>query len=75
MASKYKKYWKSLVTGNEYDWDEFENHGYGGIREYGDWGGVFKRKRDLPKAGYPYTIIDEWKEKLDNESKKITTRI
>lgn len=41
-------YWKSLTTGNEYDYYEYLNHGYGGIHN---------NRKDLPKDEYPYTII------------------
>ncbi len=41
-------YWKSLKTGNEFDYYTYCNHGYGGIK---------KDKMDLPKDEYPYTII------------------
>ncbi len=41
---------KSLVTGKEYPYDEYTNHG---------WGGVKRGFKDLPAAEYPYTIIYE----------------
>jgi len=43
----------SLTTGNKYPYDEYCNHGWGGIKE---------SKKDLPKEEYPYTIeYDELK--------------
>lgn len=75
-------FWKSLVNGNEYDKEEYENHGYGGRREYGDWGGTFKRKLDLPKDEYPFTIIDkfipankEWYEKDKRKREELDKRL
>lgn len=44
------KYWKSLLTGNEFVYLDYANHGYGGIKE---------AKKDLPKDEYPYTIVYE----------------
>ena len=39
---------KSMITGNEYDYNEYSNHGQGGN---------YKGYRDLPKDEYPYTVI------------------
>lgn len=54
MADEPKKFrplWhESQVTGKRYAYDEYTNHGYGGIK-YG-----FK---DLPADEYPYTVIYE----------------
>lgn len=44
------KLYKSLVTGNEYDYHTYTNHGHGG---------VYRGYNDLPKEEYPYTIIYE----------------
>lgn len=40
--------WKSLKTGNEFDYNDYINHG---------WGGIKNGKMDLPMDEYPYTII------------------
>lgn len=39
--------WRSLKTGNTFPYDEYVNHGYGGIH---------RGKKDLPKDEYPYTV-------------------
>ncbi len=43
-------FWKSLKTGIEYSYEEYCNHGNGGIH---------KGYKDLPSNEYPYTIIFE----------------
>lgn len=40
------KYWVSLITGNKYLYEDYSNHGYGGVKH--GW-------NDLPDE-YPYTI-------------------
>lgn len=40
--------YKSLFTGKEYSWEEYSNHGYGGLKH---------GKKDLPKDEYPYTYV------------------
>ena len=42
------KYHKSTVTGNMYDYMEYTNHGYGGVKH---------GYMDLPKDEYPYLLI------------------
>jgi hypothetical protein len=42
------KYYKSLLTGNTFIFEEYSNHGYGGIKH-----GL----KDLPHDQYPYTIL------------------
>jgi hypothetical protein len=42
-------FWKSLVSGNEYDYTKYTNHGYGGIKQ--------KKWIDLPKEEYPFTVV------------------
>lgn len=42
------RFYKSLITGNTYDYEAYSNHGQGG-----NWRGY----QDLPKDEYPYTII------------------
>lgn len=44
------KNWKSLLTGNEFLYLEYSNHGHGG---------EYKGYKDLPKGEYPYTIVYE----------------
>ena len=44
------KYFKSLVTGIEYSYDKYINHGRGGI---------YRERKDLPANEYPYTIVYE----------------
>lgn len=44
-----KKYWKSLLTGNEFLMSEYINHGFGGI---------YRKFKDLPTKEYPYTITE-----------------
>ena len=39
--------WVSLKTGLKYSFEEYSNHGHGGIH---------RGKIDLPKDEYPYTI-------------------
>ena len=41
------EYWKSLKTNNLFNYNKYNNHGYGGIK---------RGKEDLPKDEYPYTI-------------------
>lgn len=41
------KLWRSLKTGNTFPYEEYVNHGYGGIH---------RGKKDLPHDEYPYTI-------------------
>lgn len=41
-------FWKSLVTGKEYPYEDYNNHGWGGFK------GIHK---DLPMTEYPYTIV------------------
>jgi hypothetical protein len=40
--------WKSLVTGKEYPFHRYTNHGFGG---------EYRGYKDLPAEGYPYTLI------------------
>lgn len=42
------EYFKSLVTGNTFLYEEYANHGYGGLKH---------GRKDLPKDEYPYTIL------------------
>lgn len=42
------KYYMSTVTSNKYDYKDYINHGYGGIKH-----GYI----DLPKDEYPYLLI------------------
>lgn len=60
----YQKLWKSLVTGNEYSYDDFNNHGYG-ERKHG--------KMDLPKE-YPFTIVDK-EDPLECYIKRVNTEL
>lgn len=42
------KFYKSLVTGKEYSYEEYINHGKGGI---------YRGFLDLPSDEYPYIVI------------------
>lgn len=42
------EYFKSLVTGNTFRYEDYANHG---------WGGIKRGRMDLPKDEYPYTIL------------------
>lgn len=53
------KYWKSLITGNEFPYYEYNNHGYGGIYTTFIHGIGTVSYNDLPKDEYPYTIVYE----------------
>ncbi len=44
------KFWKSLLTKNLFPFYEYANHGKGRL---------YSGYKDLPKDGYPYTIIYE----------------
>lgn len=58
---KCKKYWKSLLTGNEFNFAEYSNHGFGGIHSgFVDLGNgrEWRSFKDLPLNEYPYTIIE-----------------
>lgn len=44
------KYWKSIKSGELFLYKDYCNHGCGGIKH---------GMKDLPKEGYPYTIIYE----------------
>ncbi len=55
------KYWKSLKTGNLYDYEEYSNHGHGGWHSGFVPGEGMITKNDLPKDEYPYTIVYEVK--------------
>lgn len=44
------KFYKSLITQKEYSYDEYCNHGQGG---------VYRGFIDLPIEEYPYTVIYE----------------
>jgi hypothetical protein len=44
------KFYKSTVTGKEYEYGDYANHGYGGIKN---------GYKDLPLDEYPYTFIYE----------------
>ena len=56
--------WKSLVTGIEYDYKVYCNHGHGGLHSAFVPGEGTVTRMDLPKHEYPYTIIHEKKFKI-----------
>lgn len=50
MSPSYQKpaYYKSTITGKEYDYEIYCNHGHGGM---------YRGFMDLPKDEYPYDVI------------------
>lgn len=51
--------WKSLKNGNEYPYDEYANHGKGGVHCALVAGLGMVCRNDLPKDEYPFTIVFE----------------
>jgi len=58
VASSKIKAFKSLVTGKEYDWKEYSNHGTGALKagDHPERLASFYGKKDLPPNEYPYTL-------------------
>lgn len=59
------KNWVSLKTGNKYSFNEYSNHGYGGLSPINQYVWGAKRYLDLPKDEYPFTV--EFTTKIDKD--------